>query len=253
MVSDSLWTHGLQHTGIPCPSPTLGTCSNSCPLSRWCHATISSSVIPFSSCLQSFPTPRWNIIELLITEDQWLGLELSGPCTYRESASEVICRVHGTKRSQFFRRHIVFIIKTHSSSEDAHILCVIFIWNFWDQDMLKNQSFWMLEINTVCIHQIFWKIPRMPCGSTLDLNIQIFLHLNIQTPNLQGINMFSSSYPQMNFGIRLRESIILRQLGIWGVQILGALLLAQSSSSKAQGISWSSITATEVKDSGHIE
>ena len=49
--------------------------------------------------------------------------------------------------------------------------------------------------------------------------------------------MFSSSYPQMNFGIRFRESIILRQLGIWGLQILGALLLAHSSSSKAQGSS----------------
>ena len=47
--------HGLQHARLPCPSPTPGACSNSCPLSRWCHPTISSSVIPFSSCLQSFP------------------------------------------------------------------------------------------------------------------------------------------------------------------------------------------------------
>ena len=47
--------HGLQHTGLPCPSPTPGAYSNSCPLSRWCHPTISSSVIPFSSHLQSFP------------------------------------------------------------------------------------------------------------------------------------------------------------------------------------------------------
>ena len=48
-------THGLQHARLPCPSPTPGTCSNSCPLSWWCHLTISSSVVPFSSCLQSFP------------------------------------------------------------------------------------------------------------------------------------------------------------------------------------------------------
>ena len=46
---------GLQHTRPPCPSPSPGACSNSCPLSQWCHPTISSSVIPFSSCLQSFP------------------------------------------------------------------------------------------------------------------------------------------------------------------------------------------------------
>ena len=53
-VSSSLWPHGLQHTRLHCPSPSLGTCSNPCLLSWWCHPTISSSVVPFSSCLQSF-------------------------------------------------------------------------------------------------------------------------------------------------------------------------------------------------------
>ena len=51
----SLRPHGLQHTRLPCPSPTPGLCWNSCPSGWWCHPTISSSVIPFSSCLQSFP------------------------------------------------------------------------------------------------------------------------------------------------------------------------------------------------------
>ena len=55
VVSDSLWPHGLQHTRLPCLSPTPRVYSNSCPLSRWCHLSISSSVIPFSSCPQSFP------------------------------------------------------------------------------------------------------------------------------------------------------------------------------------------------------
>ena len=55
VVSDSLRPHGLQHARPPCPSPTCRAFSNSCPLSQWCHPTISSSVIPFSSCLQSFP------------------------------------------------------------------------------------------------------------------------------------------------------------------------------------------------------
>ena len=54
-MSDSLRPHGLQHARLPCPSPTPGACSNSCPLSQWGHPTISSSVIPFSSCLPSFP------------------------------------------------------------------------------------------------------------------------------------------------------------------------------------------------------
>ena len=55
VVSDSLRPHGLQHARPPCLSPIPGTCSNSCPSSQWCHPTISSSVIPFSSCLLSFP------------------------------------------------------------------------------------------------------------------------------------------------------------------------------------------------------
>ena len=54
VVSDSLPPHGLQHNRLPCPSPSTGAYSNSCPPSQWCHPTISSSVIPFSSCLQSF-------------------------------------------------------------------------------------------------------------------------------------------------------------------------------------------------------
>ena len=54
-MSSSFWSHGLQHARLPCPSPTCRSCSNSCPLSWWCHLTISSSVIPFSSCLQCFP------------------------------------------------------------------------------------------------------------------------------------------------------------------------------------------------------
>ena len=54
-MSDSLRPHGQQNTRLPCPSPNPGAYSNSCPSSRWCHPTISSSVITFSSCIQSFP------------------------------------------------------------------------------------------------------------------------------------------------------------------------------------------------------
>ena len=55
VLSDSLQPHGLQHARLPGPSLSPGVCSNSCPLSWWCHPTISSSATPFSSCLQSFP------------------------------------------------------------------------------------------------------------------------------------------------------------------------------------------------------
>ena len=56
VVPNSLWLHGLKHTSLPYPSPTPRACSNSCPSSRWCHPTILSSVVPFSSHLQSFPS-----------------------------------------------------------------------------------------------------------------------------------------------------------------------------------------------------
>ena len=55
VASNSLWSHGLQHARPPHPSTTPGVYTNSCPLSQWCHLIISSSVLPFSSCLQSFP------------------------------------------------------------------------------------------------------------------------------------------------------------------------------------------------------
>ena len=57
-MSDSLWSHGLQHARLLCPSLSPGVCSNSCPLSWWCHPTVSSSVAPFSSCPWSFPASR---------------------------------------------------------------------------------------------------------------------------------------------------------------------------------------------------
>ena len=54
-MSNSLWLYGLQHARLPWPSPIPGACSNSCPSCQWCHPTSSSSVVPFSSCLQPFP------------------------------------------------------------------------------------------------------------------------------------------------------------------------------------------------------
>ena len=58
IMSDSLWSHGLQYTRLPCPSLSSGVCSNLCPLSWWCHLAISPSATPFSFCLWSFPASR---------------------------------------------------------------------------------------------------------------------------------------------------------------------------------------------------
>ena len=74
----TLWLHGPQHTRPPCPSPTPGVYSNSCPSSRWCHPTISSSVIPFSSHLRSFPASgSFLMSQLFASGGQSIGVSAS--------------------------------------------------------------------------------------------------------------------------------------------------------------------------------
>ena len=78
VVSDSLWPHGLQHTRLLCPSPTPGAYLNSCPLSWWCHPAISSFVVPFSSCLQSFPASESSpMSQLFASGGQSIGASAS--------------------------------------------------------------------------------------------------------------------------------------------------------------------------------
>ena len=77
VMSDSLPPHGLQHARLPCPSPSSGACSNSCPLSWWCYPTISSSIIPFS-CFQSLPASgSFPVSQLLVSGGQSIGASAS--------------------------------------------------------------------------------------------------------------------------------------------------------------------------------
>jgi len=78
VVSDSLWPHEPQHARPPCPSPIPGVHPNPCPLSQWCHPTISSSVIPFSSCPQSFPVSgSFQMSQLFTSGGQNIGVSTS--------------------------------------------------------------------------------------------------------------------------------------------------------------------------------
>ena len=80
VVSDYLWPHVLQNARPPCPSPIPTVHPNSCPLSQWCHPTISSSVIPFSSCPQSFPASgSFQINQLFASGGQSIGISASTP------------------------------------------------------------------------------------------------------------------------------------------------------------------------------
>ena len=85
-MSISLWPHGLQHARLPLPIASPGACPNSCPSSWWCHPTISSSVVPFSSCLQSFPA----------SQTLWIRWGLFSPFPRQgNQGSEVLTRAQG--------------------------------------------------------------------------------------------------------------------------------------------------------------
>ena len=78
VMSSSLWPYELQHARPPCPPPTPGVHPNPCPLCRWCHPTISSSVIPFSSCPQSFPASgSFQMSQLFASGGQSIGVSAS--------------------------------------------------------------------------------------------------------------------------------------------------------------------------------
>ena len=78
VMYDSLWPHGLQHSRLHCPSLSPEVCSNSCPLSQWCHPTISFSIAPFSSCPESFPASgSFPVGHLFPSGDQSIGASVS--------------------------------------------------------------------------------------------------------------------------------------------------------------------------------
>ena len=105
VVSDSLWSHGLQHTKLPYPSLSLEVCSNSCPLNQWCHPTISSSVIPFSSRFQSFPASgSFQTSKLFTSGGQSIGVSASTslpPMTWTTEL-KVSCRIR-TKWTKWWK------------------------------------------------------------------------------------------------------------------------------------------------------
>ena len=124
VVSNSLRLHGLQHASPSCPSPTPRVYSHSCPLSRWRHPTISSSVVPFSSCLQSFPASgSFQMSQFLASGGQSTGVSASvlpvniqdwyvlgwrSPCCPRDSSSLL---QHHSSKASILRRSTFFIVQ----------------------------------------------------------------------------------------------------------------------------------------------
>ena len=118
VVSDSLRHHGLHHARLPCSTPTPRAYSNSCPSSQWCHLTISSSVISFSSCLQSFPASGSFQMSLFFTSggqsiiasasvlpvniQDWFPLELNGLISLQSKGLSRVFSNTTVQKHQFF-------------------------------------------------------------------------------------------------------------------------------------------------------
>ena len=127
----TLWPHGLQHARLPCPSPTPGACSNSCPSSRWCHPIVSSSVIPFSFCLQSFSASGSFLVSqffasclqsigasasatiLPMNIQGWFPLELTGLMSLHSKGLSRVFSSTTVRRHQFFGTQPFLLSNSH--------------------------------------------------------------------------------------------------------------------------------------------
>ena len=130
VMPDSLWSHGLQHARLPCPSLTPGACSNSCPSSQWCHPTISSSVVPFS-CLQSFPASGSFLMSqsshqvakvlgvsasasvLPINIQDWFPLGWTGLISLQSKGLKSLLQHHSSKASILWRSAFFIVQLSH--------------------------------------------------------------------------------------------------------------------------------------------
>ena len=125
-MSNSLWPPGLQHTRLPCPSPTPRAYSNSCPSCWWWHPTISSSIVPFSSCLQSFPASGSFPMSLFFTSgSQSIGVSASAsviPMNIQDWFPLLIYVLY-SRFSSITILYIVLIVYVHQSqcSNSSHL------------------------------------------------------------------------------------------------------------------------------------
>ena len=169
-MSDCLKLHDLQHTRLPCPSPTPGTCSSSCPLSRWYHPTTSSSVTPFFSCPQSFPASesfQWVGSLHQVTKVLGLCIILHIICFLFFSLSLVfwnfIAKLKSQKRTPLYAYSKIFfswwkIAQFKNSGQQAtaniltHVSLLICAFHFSLQDFWYSDEYvnWYLLVVTIC-------------------------------------------------------------------------------------------------------
>ena len=142
----TLQPHALQHARLPCPSLSLGVCSSLCPLSWWCHPTISSSVVPFPSCPQSYPALRSFLISQLF---------ISGGQSIGASASASILPMNIQDWFPLGLTGLISLLSSQESSPTTDFKSII----------LRNSAFIMVQLSQ----------PYMTTGKTIALTIRIFV------------------------------------------------------------------------------
>ena len=157
-MSNSLWPHGLQHARLTCPSPTTRAYSNSCLSSQWCHPTISYSVIPFSSHLQSFPASGPSPMNRLFTSDgqsigasasvlniqDWFLLGLNGLISLQSKGTLKSLLQHHSSKHQFFSSQL-------SLWSNSHIHTWLLEKPYFNYTDLCQYIYWLLYILPNCI------------------------------------------------------------------------------------------------------
>ena len=159
VVSNSLWPHGLQHTRPPCPSPSPGTYLNLCSSSQWCHPTILSSVIHFSSCLQSFTASGSFLSQLFASDAQsvealasasvpspviiqdWFPLEFTGLISLQSKGLWRVFSNMTVQKHQFFNRINLCLSKLGEIVEDREA------WYAAVHEVTKSQTWVSIELN----------------------------------------------------------------------------------------------------------
>ena len=162
-MSDSLIPHGLQHTRLPCPSPTPGAYSNSRPSRQWCHPTISSSVVLFSSCLQSFPVSGPFAMSWFFTSGgQHIGVSASASVLPMNIQDWFSLGLTGCISLQSKGLSRVF-----SNPEFKSINCLVL-------SLLTMCRYWVLYCNLRMISFSFHNI-RNRLDATLTLNVMVIV------------------------------------------------------------------------------
>ena len=127
-MSNSLWPHELQHARLPCPSPSPGACSNSCPLSRWCHPNTSSSAAPFSFYLQSFPAsgsfPISKVFALGVQSPHFIYIV--GSLQRQQGGSSCLIKLISLTFFLPEAHHTLLVLRTPGSPSGLHVGAILY-------------------------------------------------------------------------------------------------------------------------------